>query len=309
VTRLAFSCLRAARLGIKLVRHAYWGGRTLALGHTVRWRRVAGGFEMLIDPFDFIDRSFCFGTYEAHVLRVIRAVVRLGDVCVDVGAHKGFLTLHLASAVGLRGKVLAFEPDPRAVALLRANINRNRFGQVTVYDVALGNQSGTCELVLSRQLGWSSRFPNDLAKTVASHTIVVRSRTLDEVLAEQGISPAKDCLSFMKIDAEGSEPLILEGARESLAAFKPVIHLEINRGSLAAGNLSVGSLEDLLRSLDYELYSVGMGRCWPRLRREFSARPIASLEALQGCHDVLGLPRLGLAAERARYLIPKQFSS
>jgi hypothetical protein len=55
---------------------------------------------MRIDPKDRADRAFYLGSYEQHLARVIAATIRPGDVCIGVGAQKGFITLHLAKAVG-----------------------------------------------------------------------------------------------------------------------------------------------------------------------------------------------------------------
>jgi FkbM family methyltransferase len=236
-------CLRALRVSARFIRSIYWEIRTIALGRTQQWRPVGGKFYMRIDPKDWMDRSFYFGTYEQHLVRLIAAMVRPGDVCIDIGAQKGFITLQLAATVGPEGQVMAFEPDPRAMEALSSNVRRNGFEQVKLFAAALGDRDGACEFVLSRQLGWSSRFPNETAKAAAASTTSVCARRLDNVLAEMGVSPETHPLSFMKIDAEGSEPLILQGARETIRRFRPTIHIEVNRASLRAGGFCTDSIE------------------------------------------------------------------
>ena len=282
--------LRALRFLGRSVWRAYWDIRGIALGHLQRWRLVGGRFYMLIDPEDHVDRSFYFGAYEQHLVRLIAATVRSEDLCIDVGAQKGFITLHLAEAVGLGGQVMAFEPDPRAMEALSSNVHRNAFEQVKLFACALGDREGACEFVLSRQLGWSSRFPNEVAKAAAASTTTVCTKRLDDILTEAGVSLETHQLSFMKIDAEGSEPLVLEGARETLARFLPAIHIEVNKSSLYAGGFSTDSIESLLRSLDYDLYVIGFKRSGWLLRRRLSLIPVASLASdIQGCQDVLAV--------------------
>jgi FkbM family methyltransferase len=296
MTSFANLRLRAALCFVRPLRWIYWAIRRIALGQTQRWRLVGGKFYMQIDPRDPMDRSFYFGAYEQHLVRLIAATVRPGDVCIDVGAQKGFITSHLAVAVGPRGQVMAFEPDPRAMAALSSNVNRNGFEQVKLFACALGDCDGTCKFVLSRQLGWSSRFPNEAAQAAAASTTSVCTRRLDDVLAEAGLCPETHSLSFMKVDAEGSEPLILPGAQETLEHFRPTIHIEVNKASLNAGGFDTNSIESLLRSLDYELFAISFRRSGWLLRHKLCLTRVASLASgIQDFQDVLAVSPRSLA--------------
>jgi FkbM family methyltransferase len=236
-----------------------------------------------------MDRAFYFGSYEQHLVNLVAATVRTGDVCIDVGAQKGFITLHMADAVGPGGLVIAVEPDPRAMDVLRSNVRRNGFQNVRLYSCALGDCDGFCTFTLSHQLGWSSRFPNDLAKTAVATTISVPTRRLDDIIAEAGVAPGGHRISFIKIDAEGSEPLVLQGAQETLAKFRPTIHIEVNKPSLYAGGFTADSLQTMLRQLDYQFYAIRLRRKGG-LRRRLFLIPIASLTVdLGSCEDVLAI--------------------
>jgi FkbM family methyltransferase len=252
---------------------------------------------MRIDPKDSMDRAYYLGTYEQSLVHFIASEVRSGDVCIDVGAQKGFITLHLAKAVGAEGLVFAFEPDPRAMDALRSNIQRNALEQVRLFSCALGDCEASCRFVLSHQLGWSSRFPNDLAKTAVAATISVRTRRLDDIIAEEGIAPETHRISFIKIDAEGSEPLVLQGAQETLRRFRPIVHIEVNKPSLCAGGFSADSLEALLRPLDYQFYAIRFGRTGC-LRCRLSLTPIESLTTdIGGFADVLAVSSSSFSRE------------
>jgi FkbM family methyltransferase len=252
---------------------------------------------MRIDPKDWMDRAFYLGFYEQHLVHLIAATVRPGDVCIDVGAQKGFMTLHLAKAVGPGGRVIAFEPDPRAMEALTSNVQRNAFEQVRLYSCALGDCEASCRFALSHQLGWSSRFPNDLAKPAVATTISVRTRRLDDIIAEAGLVPETHRISFIKIDAEGSEPLVLQGAQETLKRFRPTVHIEVNKPSLCAGGFSADSIETLLCPLDYQLLAVRWRRTgW--LQRRLSLIPLASLTSdIGACDDVLAVSSLSSLRE------------
>lgn len=186
--------------------------------------------------------------------------------------------------------MIAFEPDPRALEVLRSNVQRNGFEQVRLYSCALGDSSDAfCSFALSHQLGWSSRFPNDIAKPTIESTISVRSRRLDDVMTELDIAPGTHSISFIKIDAEGSEPLVLQGAQETLRRFRPVVHIEVNKSSLSAGGFSPDSVEAVLRPLDYHLYAIRYRRIGWR-QRDLSLVPVVSLTSdIGGCEDLLAV--------------------
>ena len=87
--------------------------------------------------------------------------------------------------MGNKGRVLAFEPDKRAAARLAANINRADHRVIDVFHCALGEREGSCRFALSKVLGSSSRFPNELAKTAIEETVEVKVNSLDEMIARK----------------------------------------------------------------------------------------------------------------------------
>ncbi len=293
MTSLFELCLPVLRLLVRPIRQSYQALRILPLGRVPKWRGVGGTICMQIDPTDWMDRAFYLGAYEPHLVELIATTVRPGDVCFDVGAQKGFITLHLAKAVGPGGRVIAFEPDPRAMEVLTSNVQRNGYRQVSLQAYAVGDCDSRCAFGLSRQLGWSSRFPNDMAKPTVESTISVQTRSLDDIVKEMGIAPQTHRLSFIKIDAEGSEPLILQGARETLERFRPTVHVEVNKPSLRAGGYSAASVEALLRPLGYQLYTIRFQRTGWLQRRRLSLVPVTSLTSDIGDHeDVLAVSSL-----------------
>lgn len=244
---------------------------------------------MNIDPNDSIDRDFYLGCYEPHLVELIASLVQPGDICIDVGAQKGFITLHLAKSVGSMGQVLSFEPDPGAMRALRANVDQNGFDQVRLYACALGDVAGCCEFTLSHRIGWSSRFPNEVAMSVAAARVSIPTRRLDDVMSEIGISSESHRLSFLKIDAEGSEPLVLSGAEETIKRFWPTIHIEVNIGSLRAGGFSAHDIEGPLQSLEYAFYRVRLLRVSSLFQRRLSLERLDNLADIEGCEDVLAI--------------------
>ncbi len=210
------------------LRASYRRARLRALGHEPLWTRVHGGFEMFIDPSDDLDREFYLGTFDRAMLKLISSTVREGDTCIDIGAQKGYVSLTLAQAVGKKGRVLAFDADKRAVSNLAANINRSNQNVIEVFHRALGEREGSCTFVLSKVLGWSSRFPNELAQTAVETAVEVDVSSFDEMIARREISIEPNKVSFIKLDAEGSEVLILKGMKSFLSTARPALSVEVN---------------------------------------------------------------------------------
>lgn len=134
-----------------------------------------------------------------------------GDVVIDIGAHVGVFTLKAAKAVGEKGQVVAIEPEPGNVALLRQNIARNGTENVIVIDKAVSSYKGEAKLNLSDLSSCTSLVQPLLYSS--GNCIEVETDSLDNIVSELGLSR----VDFIKIDAEGSEPEILKGAEKTLA--------------------------------------------------------------------------------------------
>lgn len=275
------------------LRDSYHRSRLQALGREPAWVRVHGGFEMFIDPLDDLDRDFYLGTFDPAMLKLISRTVREGDTCIDIGAQKGYVSLTLARAVGNKGRVLAFDADKRAVAKLIANIDRANQRVIEVFQCALGEREGSCTFVLSKVLGWSSRFPNELAKTAVEETVEVKVNSFDEMIARREVCIEPSKVSFIKLDAEGSEPLILKGMKSFLSIARPVLCVEVNYDSLSAAGSSPQELQKLLDELGFDIYEPE----YQSYRRKLRLKPFGALGAIRPSSvnymtNIVALPKL-----------------
>lgn len=180
--------------------------------------------------------------------RDVHRVLHRPGILLDIGAHDGLLTLPFARLPDSR--VHAFEPLPAAMARLRAILEAEFGGvppHVTLHDEALGAGPGEAVLTLPvldgvRQEQWAS-----IAKTYAEHASVtteshrVRVVTLDSL----GLRD----VTAIKLDAEGAEQEVLEGARETLATSRPLLSVEIEERHRAGSTQKVPSL---LAALGYD---------------------------------------------------------
>ena len=151
------------------------------------------------------------GTYEERELDYVVARLRPGDNFLDVGAHLGYFTLPAAKAVGPSGRVIAIEPSPASVQVLRANAELNGLSWITVFEAAASDRSGPELLFRSpKSPMWNRlvRFP----LRDGMDTIPVSAKTIDSMLAECGWPP----IAGMKVDVEGAELDVLRGSTSCL---------------------------------------------------------------------------------------------
>jgi FkbM family methyltransferase len=192
----------------------------------------------------------------------VLAFLSPGRVAVDIGANLGEWTVPLARRVGPSGRVLAIEPAPRAATALDKTLVANALAQAEVIRCAVGDHDGTVEFAVP--IVTSVRVDTGTARigpVVAGHeALKMALRSLDSLAPERCL----DRIDLVKIDVEGHERQVLDGARASLARFRPVLVLET--GHEADGDRR--AIHDLLGGLGYHLLGVlldfGMAEVdWP----------------------------------------------
>jgi FkbM family methyltransferase len=210
--------------------------------------RTKYGFKMKVDPSDWLGRHvYVTGDYEPATSNLIWRLLAQGDTFVDVGANIGFFTLLAAKRVGPAGRVVSFEPIPYVREHLAKNIEINRFRNCTVFSEALSDRSGECDFFQGPRdhVGISSL--GEIGNT--ANVLRVETKRLDELLDIQRVS-------LLKVDVEGAESLVLEGARATLERHKPALIVEITPEYLKRLERSTEDIERLLSSLGYECYAI-----------------------------------------------------
>src|SRR5262249_42101912 len=124
-------------------------------------RAIVDGHIMYLDARDSLDLSLNH-VYEPFETELVQSLVHENDTVVDVGANIGYYTLIFARLVGPRGRVFAFEPDPGNFALLKKNVEANRYKNVVLVNAALSDEPATLKLYLSEENRGDHRiYPSD----------------------------------------------------------------------------------------------------------------------------------------------------
>jgi FkbM family methyltransferase len=166
-------------------------------------------------------------------------LMRPGAVVIECGAHHGAQTILLSRWVGDTGRVIAVEPMPENLSILRKNIELNGLTNVTVIEKAAGSVSGQLFMAADS---------NGSVRNAARNSITVESITLDQLSKELDITP-----DFVKIDVEGFEYQILEGCKSILRTI-PAVFVEVHTLTLPRYGMVFEDLWTLIDADKYEIF-------------------------------------------------------
>jgi FkbM family methyltransferase len=227
--------------------------------------------------------------FEPSSVQVLRAAVRPGDVVFDVGANIGFFATLFSRWVGAEGRVVAVEPEPENLVLLRHNLESNRCDNVTVCDCAVGAESGMAQFSMDAatgatgHLGQSATAGEIAVGTGQVRVIETRVETIDRLVEIQSASPR-----VVKMDIEGGELAALEGAARTLSLHRPLVVSELT------GDLGPDAVDFLARR-GYRMWDLESGRPLGDGRFPFMIVAIPE-EEIAGTRSQLILEALGIAA-------------
>ncbi len=148
-------------------------------------------------------------------LRILRDIVPAGRAAIDVGANRGYYSYALSK---IASRVEAFEPYPPVAQFARRKLGKN----VRLHEVALSNYSGSAMLRIPQCKGdidihYSATLKDFPAEKYIE--ISVRVTTVDQF--------GFDDIGFIKVDAEGSDMEVIEGARETIRRCRPNLLVEL----------------------------------------------------------------------------------
>lgn len=224
------------------------------------------GIKWQLDLDEGIDLSiFVLGSFEPQTLRLLKCLVKTGYTVLDIGANIGAHTLPLAKQVGKNGRVIAIEPTDWAYAKLLRNIELNPHLKevITTVQAALCSPGG--EVPREFHSSWSLATDQDrhpihcgILKS-ASNSMAI---TLDELVQSLQLSR----IDVIKIDVDGFEVEVFDGARGIIQKFLPVIVLELSPDAHKERGKDFNQLLDFLEEFNYSLYDEVSGDLLPKER-------------------------------------------
>jgi FkbM family methyltransferase len=188
--------------------------------HVVPLREL--GLRMEVVPHLAIDSAiFTYGMWELPGTQFVKAILRPGMVFLDVGAATGYYSMLAARLVGARGAVHSFEPVEDLRLRLERNARLNKLSNISVHPEAVARAAGMVDFYDRAEranYGTSSVLPNH---TSAEASRTVRATRMDDFAA----TLPGGRLDLVKIDVEGAEADVLEGADVVLSSPAPPVLL------------------------------------------------------------------------------------
>lgn len=172
-------------------------------------------------------------------------LIKPGDVIIECGAHHGFTTSYFSKAVGPKGKVIAFEPSPFNVEVIKKNLALNHIKNTKVVNKAIGEKKGTSHF---------SFVSNGSIQSSAVGTFPIEVTPIDAYIKEKP--------TVLKIDVEGYDVEALKGAREVLKTL-PKMEIEIHTEQLPAFGHTVQDVFDLIDLSKYNCTIMSHGKFTP----------------------------------------------
>jgi FkbM family methyltransferase len=223
------------------------------------FKKYLGDIRVHINTLYPIEREMLTGCYEWETIEIIKRCVKRGDVCFDVGANVGPLSLALAKRVAPNGQVYACEPGAFLFRRLVDNIHLNPAFENVIMPFAVGF-SDKKEIRQWNEdkknrgnAGFLFQQPNQQEN--------IGLTTLDHFVSEHSIRS----LNFIKIDVEGMEYEVIRGGMTSIEKYKPTLYYETGfyeKGfwaEILRGEKVILAIEQLLEDMGYKFYKVESG--------------------------------------------------
>lgn len=233
-----------------------------------RWLIHVGRSRMWADhAFEISAHAFHGWPVDWNDMQVWRRHLKPGDIFIDVGANIGAYTLWAAEG---GAEVIALEPNGPACDRLQENVALNDYAnRVTVICAAAGAAPGTARMTASLSAG------NHLILDHGSGDVDVRVETIDEIVGLRQVAG-------MKVDVEGAERLVLQGADRALRERRiALLQLEWNRRSWHLLGEDRTPVANLLRGYGYGLF-------YPD--ETGSLHPVSEPDWHHGARDVFAAP-------------------
>lgn len=229
---LANTVVYALPAAMRQGRHPFprWSQHNLPF--RVRYRNAR--LELRMPSYDFLALKEVWQRSVYEQLAPVRGVV------CDVGAQVGTFSVRCALSPSVE-KVLAFEPEQENLALLQHNASMNAPGRIDIHGYALGDRNGRLPLYRSR----TGTGHHTLIRKQDGDVVEVDVKRLDDVLSDLGIPR----IDWLKIDVEGYELQVLQGARRTLESSLPNLAVEVDS--------DWNAFEAFLRQVGYDRFLRG----------------------------------------------------
>lgn len=198
-----------------------------------------------------LHRVLAHGHYEPLLARLFVQHLQPDRDVIDVGANIGFFSVLAGRKLG-KGRVLAAEPTGAAFARLTHNVAANQVAdKVILFNGLVAEAEAVHDInIVPGREEYASRGDVVHAAVADQETVTERiaARTLDSLVTEHGLSPA-----LIKVDVEGAEFSVFQGAEATLRQYRPVVLSEFSAPLLEANGTSADQILALFERCGYDV--------------------------------------------------------
>ena len=191
----------------------------------------------------FIGRAIeTYGEYSGIELQTLQSLLSEGDRVIEAGANIGAHTVGLAKKVGARGKVYAYEPQRACFTMLQGQMALNNIPQAAAFNLGCGAKE---EVFWYTPQNFTAQGNfGGVALSAARHADMEPAR----VMRLDHLHPRDEPIRLIKIDVEGMEADVIEGARTLITDQRPILYVENDRAEKSR------ALLELIFSLGYRAW-------------------------------------------------------
>lgn len=203
----------------------------------------------------FVGQRIALGKYEEYETKLFLSQINKEMVVVDVGANIGYYTILAASRAKL---VYAFEPDKNCFEILKKNVEVNKLKNVKIFNQAVGDKKQKVGIKTNKENFGDNRInlPKSLSSKGGSRfdkRDLIDCIRLDDLIKEK--------VDLIKIDVQGWEPEVVEGAKKMISKHRPILFLEYTPSEYKNNKMIefLKSNYQSIRSIDYWYYLAKKG--------------------------------------------------
>jgi FkbM family methyltransferase len=187
--------------------------------------------------------------YDRQTLAIMKKVLKVDSNCIDVGCHKGEVMDEILK-ISPKGKHIGFEPIPEYFEFLQRKYRTN--SRVSIFKKALSNSNGETEF------NWVKNAP--AYSGIKERSYAIKNPQIEKIRVElvklDDYITEFPSVGLIKIDVEGAELMVLQGARNFIQRHKPVVIFEFGLGAADHYGVKPDDIYEYFSGLNYQLFTL-----------------------------------------------------
>ena len=183
---------------------------------------------------------------------ILLAIKKISDqkkiFLLDCGSNYGFYSFYVAS-ISLGNQVLAFEASPKTFNSFKANIELNNFRNIDYKNLAISEVSGKFISFYESHNDWESSATHNKFKN--NKIVNIETTTIDQELLKKNLT---NFVVIIKLDVEGNEFNVIQGSKDTILKYEPLIIVELSRYNFNNQNYNFDYFRKFLNDSKYKIY-------------------------------------------------------